>query len=381
MKKVKIFLASSEELKSDREQFELFINRKNKQLIEQNIFLQLTIWEDFVDALSKSRLQSEYNKAIVESDIFLLLFFTKVGMYTLEEFETAFGHFQKNSKPLIYTYFKDAPIQTGTLNQKDISSLFSFQAKLAELGHFYTKYKNIEDLKYQFGNQLEKINLSQIVENPPVQENNINVSNSEILTIRDQLKVALDEIADNHETIEPQSSPMMVLRTLLDQKLVDEEVYDLIEYALSVASKSMQGIEVKPEELKEAIQIGGKGLSLIKSNAANKNSGQIEIKNKPSGKLFYSYLSPDKNPIFSSDVYHNLASLHNSIESLKLNAKHDYRYDRRTTKAGQFYFTVKAANGEILVTSQFFNSADDVENTIKLVATNVENAEVIDSTQ
>ena len=39
IKIIKIFLASSSELKDDREQFEIFINRKNKKYIEQGIFL------------------------------------------------------------------------------------------------------------------------------------------------------------------------------------------------------------------------------------------------------------------------------------------------------------------------------------------------------
>ena len=39
MKKIKLFLASSSELKEDRQQFEIFINRKNKLWIDKGIFL------------------------------------------------------------------------------------------------------------------------------------------------------------------------------------------------------------------------------------------------------------------------------------------------------------------------------------------------------
>jgi hypothetical protein len=89
MQTKKIFLASSAELKADREQFELAVNRKNKEWIKQGIFLELIVWEDFLDAVSKTRLQDEYNKTIRECDIFVMLFWTKVGLYTAEEFETA----------------------------------------------------------------------------------------------------------------------------------------------------------------------------------------------------------------------------------------------------------------------------------------------------
>jgi len=64
-----IFLASSSELKEDREQFENFINRKNKDWVDKGVFLKLVIWEDFLDAMSKTRLQDEYNEAIRESDL------------------------------------------------------------------------------------------------------------------------------------------------------------------------------------------------------------------------------------------------------------------------------------------------------------------------
>lgn len=153
----KLFLASSSELKEDREQFEIFIYRKNKDWIDKGIFLDLIIWEDFIDAVSKTRLQDEYNKAIRDCDIFVMLFFTKVGPYTDEEFETASGQFKATNKPFIFTYFKAAEISTGNVNRNDQQSLWAFQDKLKGLGHFYTVYKNIDELKFKFNQQLDKL--------------------------------------------------------------------------------------------------------------------------------------------------------------------------------------------------------------------------------
>ncbi len=79
MNKKKIFLASSSELVDDRRQFEIFINRKNKAWVEKGVFLELVIWEDFLDAVSQTRLQDEYNRAIRDCDLFVMLFCTKVG--------------------------------------------------------------------------------------------------------------------------------------------------------------------------------------------------------------------------------------------------------------------------------------------------------------
>jgi len=101
MQTKKLFLASSSELQEDRKEFEIFINRKNKEWVSQGGFIELIVWEDFLDAVSQTRLQDEYNQAIRECDVFVMLFFTKVGKYTAEEFETAFGQFKATNKPFI----------------------------------------------------------------------------------------------------------------------------------------------------------------------------------------------------------------------------------------------------------------------------------------
>lgn len=159
MVKKKIFLASSSELKEDRDQFEILINRINKKSADRNEFLELTLWEDFLDAVSKTRLQDEYNQAVRECDVFVMLYCTKVGQYTEEEFETAFGQFKATNKPHIFTYFKDKEISTGSASQKDLTSLWAFQQKLRALGHFQTTYKNIDELKLHFSQQIEKLAL------------------------------------------------------------------------------------------------------------------------------------------------------------------------------------------------------------------------------
>ena len=71
--RTKIFLASSSELEEDRKEFEILINRKNKDWADRGVFLELVVWEDFLDAISKTRLQDEYDKAIRECDVFVML--------------------------------------------------------------------------------------------------------------------------------------------------------------------------------------------------------------------------------------------------------------------------------------------------------------------
>lgn len=153
MQKIRLFLASSSELKEDREQFEIFIYRKCKAWFDRGIFLHLDIWEDFLDAMSAGGLQSEYNKTIQDCDIFVLLAFNKVGKYTAEEFEKAFGQFSETRKPFIFTYFKPPE----TRDRDEVQSLWTFEDKLKELKHYKTEYQTIEGLREHFSNQLDKL--------------------------------------------------------------------------------------------------------------------------------------------------------------------------------------------------------------------------------
>jgi hypothetical protein len=54
-------------------------------------------------------------------------------------------------------YFKNAAIKTGDAREEDLTSLWAFQKKLSQLGHFYTGYDNIEHLKRQFRDQLDRL--------------------------------------------------------------------------------------------------------------------------------------------------------------------------------------------------------------------------------
>lgn len=146
MQTITIFLASSEELEQERRQFESFIYQRCKAL---GILIDVIAWENSIsNSMAKTRLQDKYNETIPNCDMFVGLFFTLVGKYTEEEFDTAWDSFQKSDKPLIFTYFKQ------TEDKQD--SLVNFWNKLGGLGHFPTVYKNTEDLHLQFRDELER---------------------------------------------------------------------------------------------------------------------------------------------------------------------------------------------------------------------------------
>ena len=169
MKTIRIFIASSSELKDDREEFRMFISQENDRLHKKDIYLEIVQWENFLDAISDTRLQDEYNNAISGCDIVLCLFFTKVGKYSSEEFDTAYQVFKDKGKPKIWTYFKNAQINTGSITD-EINTLLAFKKKIGNLGHFYTEYTNIDNLINKYRTQLDKF--------LPATEESFNISDS-----------------------------------------------------------------------------------------------------------------------------------------------------------------------------------------------------------
>jgi len=156
-RKIRIFLASSSELREDRDAFELYFRQKNDGHLKRGFYPEIVRWENFLDAMSDTRSQDEYNKDIRTCEIFVCLCFTKCGKFTKEEFAIAHQQFKSSGRPFIYTFFKHAPINTGTAVEEDLKSMWAFQAELRELEHFYTDYDSVEHLKRQFNDQLEKM--------------------------------------------------------------------------------------------------------------------------------------------------------------------------------------------------------------------------------
>ena len=153
----KIFIASSWQLRKDRAAFRELIMEQNNAWHEQGAFLQVVGWESFLDAISPTRLQDEYNNAIRDCDIFVMLFHTKVGKHTREEFEVALEQFRKNGKPLLYAYHKTLAPKAAP-SDEDTQSVAEFEARLHDdVQHFKTGYTNRKGLQLHFLQQLYRL--------------------------------------------------------------------------------------------------------------------------------------------------------------------------------------------------------------------------------
>jgi hypothetical protein len=90
MQTINIFLASSSELKAERDEFRLYVGTQNDIHREvKKTVLHVVHWENYIDAVALDGKQAEYNKSIETCHIVVRLFHRKAGQYTVEEFETA----------------------------------------------------------------------------------------------------------------------------------------------------------------------------------------------------------------------------------------------------------------------------------------------------
>lgn len=74
------------------------------------------------------------------------------------------------AKPFIFTYFKNATVDTGNTDEEALLSLLAFKNKLKDLGHFLTPYPNIEGLQLHFGRQLDMLAANGFIEFQPERE-------------------------------------------------------------------------------------------------------------------------------------------------------------------------------------------------------------------
>ena len=98
MKTLKIFLASSEELKTERLVIAELITKLNYLLAEYDISIRLVKWEYVDSSMGVQHKQEDYNDYLRQCDMCVVLFWTKFGMYTEIELKTAYKLFKTDSK-------------------------------------------------------------------------------------------------------------------------------------------------------------------------------------------------------------------------------------------------------------------------------------------
>jgi len=113
------------------------------------------------------------------------------------------------------------------------------------------------------------------------------------------------------------------------------------------------------------------GLELIENNKNNNNdyleNSKYVIKRSTDQKYYINLIAANNEKILTSKCYNKKAGALDGIESIVKNSPIDERYDRKVAANGQPYFVLKAANHEVMGTSERYSSKQAMEDGIAVV--------------
>ena len=105
----------------------------------------------------------------------------------------------------------------------------------------------------------------------------------------------------------------------------------------------------------------------------------FEIYQSEKSKEYYFRLKAKNGQvILRSEGYTTKASCENGVASVKKNAETENRYERLESKNGKAYFNLKAGNGQVIGTSEMYESNSGMNNGIKSVMNTAPGADTKD---
>lgn len=108
--------------------------------------------------------------------------------------------------------------------------------------------------------------------------------------------------------------------------------------------------------------------------------GKFVVSKRTNGEYQFVLKAGNGEIILVSEGYNAKAGCLNGIDSVRTNAPIDSRYERKLSSNQKDYFNLKAANGEVIGTSEMYNSPASRDNGIESVKVNAPTAAVEDNT-
>ena len=107
-------------------------------------------------------------------------------------------------------------------------------------------------------------------------------------------------------------------------------------------------------------------------------AGKFEVYTDKAGEYRFRLKAGNGEIILASEGYKQKASAMKGIESVRKNSASDARFERAETKNGKYRFNLKATNGQVIGTSESYESASSRDNGIASVAKNAPGAKVVE---
>ncbi|ANE50403.1 YegP family protein [Flavisolibacter tropicus] len=108
--------------------------------------------------------------------------------------------------------------------------------------------------------------------------------------------------------------------------------------------------------------------------------GKFVITKRSNGEYQFNLKAGNGQTILSSEGYSSKAGCDNGIDSVRKNSQDDSKYDHKVSSNGKYYFNLKATNGQIIGTSEMYESVSSRDNGIASVKTNAPDATVDEQT-
>lgn len=108
--------------------------------------------------------------------------------------------------------------------------------------------------------------------------------------------------------------------------------------------------------------------------------GKFVVSTRKNGEFQFVLKAGNGEPVLASEGYTAKASCTNGIESVRINSQDDNKYERKTAANGKHFFNLKATNGQVIGTSEMYETAAGRDNGIASVKSNAPAATVQDET-
>lgn len=109
-------------------------------------------------------------------------------------------------------------------------------------------------------------------------------------------------------------------------------------------------------------------------------AGWFELNKSSDGQFRFVLKAENAETLLTSELYHSKASAENGIASVRANCTSDDRYERKEATNGKPYFNLKAANHQVIGTSQLYGDAISRDAGIASVKANGTSTTVKDNT-
>ena len=108
--------------------------------------------------------------------------------------------------------------------------------------------------------------------------------------------------------------------------------------------------------------------------------GKFVVTLRKDGEFQFSLKAGNGQTILSSQGYATKPSCLNGIESVRKNSQDDARFDRKVSSNGKPFFNLTATNGQIIGNSEMYESEAARDNGIESVKKNAPDADLDDQT-